>query len=179
MTQTAEYAIQRAGTPTRFRALKAYGLTARILLGWLDHGEHFARLLADLDAENFAEAQASIKGPRLIWDRYTARELTELGDARLPLCWEALLKHAHDWPPPKLGTFTWMLRTTRHPRSIDVVLAFVAETSSAALAEYALRALLPGNDPAVLARELQAARERAGWRIHVLDAVIGELESPA
>ncbi len=35
MTQTAEYAIQRAGTPTRFRALKAYWLTARILLGYL------------------------------------------------------------------------------------------------------------------------------------------------
>jgi ubiquinone biosynthesis protein len=34
-SQTAEYAIQRAGTPTRFRALKAYSLTARILLGYL------------------------------------------------------------------------------------------------------------------------------------------------
>jgi ubiquinone biosynthesis protein len=34
-SQTAEYAIQRAGTPTRFRALKAYWLTARILLGYL------------------------------------------------------------------------------------------------------------------------------------------------
>jgi ubiquinone biosynthesis protein len=35
VTQTAEYAIQRAGTPTQFRALKAYWLTARILLGYL------------------------------------------------------------------------------------------------------------------------------------------------
>lgn len=34
-SQTAEYAIQRAGTPTRFRALKAYWLTARILTGYL------------------------------------------------------------------------------------------------------------------------------------------------
>ena len=33
--QTAEYAIARAGTPTRFRALKAYWLTSRILLGYL------------------------------------------------------------------------------------------------------------------------------------------------
>lgn len=33
--QTAEYAIARAGTPTRFRALKAYWLTARILAGYL------------------------------------------------------------------------------------------------------------------------------------------------
>lgn len=35
MPQTAEYAIARAGTPTRFRALKAYWLTARILAGYL------------------------------------------------------------------------------------------------------------------------------------------------
>jgi ubiquinone biosynthesis protein len=34
-SQTAEYAIQRAGTPIRFRAIKAYWLTARILLGYL------------------------------------------------------------------------------------------------------------------------------------------------
>ena len=33
--QTAEYAIARAGTPTRFRAFKAYWLTARILAGYL------------------------------------------------------------------------------------------------------------------------------------------------
>jgi ubiquinone biosynthesis protein len=35
MSQTAEYAIQRAGTPTRFRAAKAYLLTVRILAGYL------------------------------------------------------------------------------------------------------------------------------------------------
>ena len=35
MNQTAEFAIARAGTPTRFRALKAYWLTARILGGYL------------------------------------------------------------------------------------------------------------------------------------------------
>lgn len=34
-SQTAEYAIQRAGTPIRFRAIKAYWLTARILVGYL------------------------------------------------------------------------------------------------------------------------------------------------
>ncbi len=33
--QTAEYAIARAGTPTRFRAAKAYWLTVRILAGYL------------------------------------------------------------------------------------------------------------------------------------------------
>jgi ubiquinone biosynthesis protein len=33
--QTAEFAVIRAGTPTRFRALKAYGLTVRILAGYL------------------------------------------------------------------------------------------------------------------------------------------------
>jgi ubiquinone biosynthesis protein len=32
---TAEYAIERAGTPTRFRATKAYWLTVRILAGYL------------------------------------------------------------------------------------------------------------------------------------------------
>jgi len=35
MSQTAEYAIQRAGTPTRFRAAKAYWITVRILAGYL------------------------------------------------------------------------------------------------------------------------------------------------
>ena len=35
MNQTAEFAIARAGTPTRFRALTAYWLTARILAGYL------------------------------------------------------------------------------------------------------------------------------------------------
>ena len=35
MSQTAEYAIARAGTPTRFRAMTAYLLTARILAGYL------------------------------------------------------------------------------------------------------------------------------------------------
>jgi ubiquinone biosynthesis protein len=35
MSQTAEYAIQRAGTPLRFRAAKAYLLTVRILAGYL------------------------------------------------------------------------------------------------------------------------------------------------
>ena len=35
MSQTAEYAIQRAGTPIRFRAAKAYWLTVRILAGYL------------------------------------------------------------------------------------------------------------------------------------------------
>jgi ubiquinone biosynthesis protein len=35
VNQTAEYAIARAGTPTRFRAFKAYWLTARILAGYL------------------------------------------------------------------------------------------------------------------------------------------------
>ncbi|MGH7678131.1 MAG: hypothetical protein ACRENU_06665, partial [Gemmatimonadaceae bacterium] len=34
-SQTAEYAISRAGTPIRFRASKAYWLTVRILLGYL------------------------------------------------------------------------------------------------------------------------------------------------
>jgi ubiquinone biosynthesis protein len=34
MNPTAEYAIARAGTPTRFRAAKAYWLTARILAGY-------------------------------------------------------------------------------------------------------------------------------------------------
>ena len=33
--QTAEHAIARAGTPTRFRATKAYAITLRILLGYL------------------------------------------------------------------------------------------------------------------------------------------------
>ena len=33
--QTAEHAIARAGTPTRFRAAKAYTITLRILLGYL------------------------------------------------------------------------------------------------------------------------------------------------
>ncbi len=35
MSQTAEYAIQRAGTPIRFRAAKAYWITVRILSGYL------------------------------------------------------------------------------------------------------------------------------------------------
>ena len=35
MSQTAEYAIQRAGTPLRLRAEKAYWLTVRILAGYL------------------------------------------------------------------------------------------------------------------------------------------------
>jgi ubiquinone biosynthesis protein len=35
MSQTAEYAIARAGTPMRFRATKAYWLTVRILIGYL------------------------------------------------------------------------------------------------------------------------------------------------
>jgi ubiquinone biosynthesis protein len=34
-SQTAEYAIVRAGTPMRFRATKAYWLTVRILIGYL------------------------------------------------------------------------------------------------------------------------------------------------
>jgi ubiquinone biosynthesis protein len=34
-SQTAEYAIVRAGTPMRFRATKAYWLTVRILVGYL------------------------------------------------------------------------------------------------------------------------------------------------
>jgi ubiquinone biosynthesis protein len=34
-SDTAEHAVQRAGTPTRFRALKAYWLTVRILAGYL------------------------------------------------------------------------------------------------------------------------------------------------
>ena len=35
MSHTAEYAIQRAGIPTRFRAARAYALTIRILAGYL------------------------------------------------------------------------------------------------------------------------------------------------
>ena len=35
MSETAEYAIQRAGIPTRFRAARAYWLTLRILAGYL------------------------------------------------------------------------------------------------------------------------------------------------
>lgn len=35
MNQTAEYAIRRAGIPTRFRAARAYWLTVRILAGYL------------------------------------------------------------------------------------------------------------------------------------------------
>ena len=53
---TAEYAVARAGTPTRFRVAKAYWLTARILTGYL-----------------WLRLWRPVLGPSLYNDRLTAR----------------------------------------------------------------------------------------------------------
>jgi hypothetical protein len=116
-------------------------VTAKILLGWIDRGPEYRELLAMMDSENVEAAGRMVAGLHPILLKYRNLAATKYGPGVLPLCWEASLKHAEEWPHWKVVAFFRMMEAVPHPDSLEPLLWFLETTRDDALAHSAGKAL--------------------------------------
>lgn len=100
-------------------------IQAKILLGWHDQRRLYEGVLRDLDAENPAAAERTVSGLNLIWNRYAKRTKTELGEAILPLSWEAILRLSGDMPEWRVITFLRMIGAAPNALSVEPLIAYI------------------------------------------------------
>ena len=101
--------LRRLAAPHRTSVAWQDRTLARILDGWSDNGPLYRRLLDELDAVDVEQQQRTLTGLHGLWERYEARARDDYQQDVLPLCWEAIVKFQHAWPPWKLITFQRML----------------------------------------------------------------------
>ena len=116
-------------------------VTSQIILGWIDHGADYEKLLSMLDGENVQAAGRTAAGLSTIWNKYRAIAQRDFKENILPLCWEVILKHSTDWPAWKVTTFFRILQVTPDARSLEPLFWFLESTANDAMAHDAAKAI--------------------------------------
>jgi hypothetical protein len=118
-TEGAKAVLARLAAATDWRTQ----VTARILLGWLDHRRPYQALIDELDRETWAGGLEAARS------RYVARveRDDELRAAILPLCWEAVSKAGPELRRDKRAIFLALLERYPDPLSFGPLVTFIEE----------------------------------------------------
>lgn len=134
-------------------------VTARILLGYGEHGAAYRQFAADVGSADIAREADSAGGLDTIWRGYQAVATRGLGSAFCPLCWEIILKHRHDYPDWQYVCYVRILWVCLDSDSADPLAWLVATAPDSAAAGDAVKALAALPDES-LAGKVAAARRR-------------------
>jgi hypothetical protein len=115
--------------------------TADILRGWSQHNAKYKKFLAELDAVDVQTARKTAAGVSGIVYRFVNLAKAEYKSEGLPLWWEALLKHSHEWEPWRVEIILRILDEIPDSRSVEPLLWYIETTDRDPYRELAARAL--------------------------------------
>ncbi|MEZ4298224.1 MAG: hypothetical protein R3B70_24945 [Polyangiaceae bacterium] len=121
--------------------LWSQSITARILISKQRDAELHDRIRQAIAEADVARAQQTIAGIGGLFDDFAERTRVEWGSGALPLAWEVLLKEGDELPSITLLFHLAILRGLPDPRSVDVILAFMAGRDDQGMIEASARTL--------------------------------------
>lgn len=143
----------------------AQATTAAILVGWMEHGELYRSILAELDALDAKTISSSKVGFDMVWNDFAERAKETWRETILPLSWERVTRFTGEVPVWHTITFLRMIRAVPDARSVDPVIVGLESTSDHASGEPFARTL------SALPREATRPRVELGMRKH--DVLLG------
>lgn len=125
--------IADAGPPDNWRdRIHLY-----ILRGWLEHGELFRQVLAELDAVNVELEKKKITGFNGVLRIFAVKAERQWKEPVLPLIWEVLMKYRGAMPAWKQMVFVSMASAVPHAMSVEPLIEFMEHTPEPAAIDYA------------------------------------------
>jgi hypothetical protein len=130
------------------------GHVAHILVSWMDHRAAYGRFLQELDDETRRPGWGP-EAERALLRRFLDDK--ELREEALALSWESILKFSSTWPRSKVLFFFGVLRALPDERSLDPIMAYLAEPRDDEEIAHAVEAgaVIPG-----FSRRIRALREK-------------------